>query len=195
MSLTSKTRRPGRSLGFTLIEMLIVISILMVLLAIAVPNYSHHVILAKEARLHQDLTTLNKVIQEYSLDKKHAPQSLDDLVQAGYLKFIPNDITGSNTWVTEPEDSEQAMDPNNTGIGSVHSGSSDTALGGETCRSVLSLAQRAGRPPDSRRDGGATANAHDDHQKPRARIHPHRSHGGDHRYFDPAGNGYSHLYA
>jgi general secretion pathway protein G len=116
--------------GFTLIEMLIVISILMVLLAIAVPNYSHHVVLAKEARLHQDLTTLNKVIQEFSLDKKHAPQTLDDLVQAGYLKFIPNDITGSNTWVTEPEDPEQAWDPNNTGIGSVHSGSSDTALDG-----------------------------------------------------------------
>jgi general secretion pathway protein G len=116
--------------GFTLIEMLIVISILMVLLAIAVPNYSHHVILAKEARLHQDLSTLNKVIQEFSLDKKHAPQTLDDLVTAGYLKFIPNDITGSNTWVTEPEDPEQAWDPNNTGIGSVHSGSSDTALDG-----------------------------------------------------------------
>jgi general secretion pathway protein G len=130
MSLRSKTRRPGQGLGFTLIEMLVVISILMVLLAIAVPNYSHHVVLAKEARLHQDLTTLNKVIQEYSLDKKHAPQSLDDLVQSGYLKFIPNDITGSNTWVTEPEDSEQAMDPNNTGIGSVHSGSSETALDG-----------------------------------------------------------------
>ena len=126
----TRTRRPGRSLGFTLIEMLIVISILMVLLAIAVPNYSHHVVLAKEARLHQDLTTLNKVIQEYSLDKKHAPQSLDDLIREGYLKFIPNDITGSNTWVTEPEDSEQAMDPNNTGIGSVHSGSSETALDG-----------------------------------------------------------------
>ncbi len=116
--------------GFTLIEMLIVISILMVLLAIAVPNYSHHVVLAKEARLHQDLSTLNKVIQEFSLDKKHAPQTLDDLVQAGYLKFIPNDITGSNTWVTEPEDPEQAWDPNNTGIGSVHSGSSDTGLDG-----------------------------------------------------------------
>src|ERR1700690_3847787 len=113
----TRTRRPGRSLGFTLIEMLIVISILMVLLAIAVPNYSHHVVLAKEARLHQDLTTLNKVIQEYSLDKKHAPQSLDDLIREGYLKFIPNDITGSNTWVTEPEDWGRAMDPNNTEIG------------------------------------------------------------------------------
>ena len=117
--------------GFTLIEMLVVISIIMVLLAIAVPNYTHNVILAKEAKLHQNVTTLNKVIQEYSLDKKHAPQSLDDLVQAGYLKFIPDDITGSNaTWATEPEDPENAWDPNNTGIGSVHSGSSETALDG-----------------------------------------------------------------
>jgi len=130
MSLRSKTWRHGKDLGFTLIEMLIVISILMVLLAIAVPNYSHHVVLAKETRLRNDLTMLNDVIQHYSLDKKHAPQSLDDLVKEGYLKFIPNDITGSNTWVTEPEDSEQAFDPNNIGIGSVHSGSSETALDG-----------------------------------------------------------------
>ncbi len=121
--------------GFTLIEMLVVITIIMILLAIAVPNYTHNVILAKEAKLHQNLTTLNKVIQEYSLDKKHAPQSLDDLVQAGYLKFIPDDITGSNTtWVTDPEvqdENNTPWDPNNTGIASVHSGSSETALNGE----------------------------------------------------------------
>ncbi|MGA2424790.1 MAG: prepilin-type N-terminal cleavage/methylation domain-containing protein [Terriglobales bacterium] len=122
-----------RNRGFTLIEMLVVISIIMVLLAIAVPNYTHNVALAKEAKLHQNLTTLNKVIQEYSLDKKHAPQSLDDLVSAGYIKFIPDDITGSNTtWQTDPEDPENAWDPNNTGIGSVHSGSSETALDGTT---------------------------------------------------------------
>ncbi len=119
-----------RSRGFTLIEMLVVISIILVLLAIAVPNYTRNALLSKEAVLHQNLTTLNKVIQEYSLDKKHAPQSLDDLVQAGYLKFIPNDITGGNTWVTEPEDPENAWDPNNTGIGSVHSGSNETASDG-----------------------------------------------------------------
>jgi general secretion pathway protein G len=121
--------------GFTLIEMLVVISIIMVLLAIAVPNYTHNVLLAKEAKLHQNLTTLNKVIQEYSLDKHHAPQSLDDLVQAGYLKFIPDDITGSSaTWQTDPEEQDEnhtPWDPNNPGIASVHSGSSETALNGE----------------------------------------------------------------
>jgi general secretion pathway protein G len=121
--------------GFTLIEMLVVITIIMILLAIAVPNYTHNVILAREAKHHSDLTTLNKVIQEYSLDKKHAPQSLDDLVQAGYLKFIPNDITGSNTtWQTDPEvqdENNTPWDPNNPGITSVHSGSTETSLNGE----------------------------------------------------------------
>ncbi len=134
MRFGSRARRlKVRNRGFTLIEMLVVISIIMILLAIAVPNYTRNVTLAKEAKLHQNLTTLNKVIQEYSLDKKHAPQSLDDLVQAGYIKFIPDDITGNNsTWQTDAEDPENAWDPNNTGIASVHSGSNDTAIDGTT---------------------------------------------------------------
>jgi general secretion pathway protein G len=128
-----KVRNPHRDgiRGFTLIEMLVVISIVMILLAIAIPNYSRQVQLSREAKLHQNLTTLNKVIQEFSLDKKHAPQSLEDLVAAGYLKYIPDDITGSpTTWVTEPEDPENTWDPNNPGIGSVHSGSEESSLEG-----------------------------------------------------------------
>ncbi len=77
MRFKSKARRRKvRSRGFTLIEMLVVMFVIMIILAIAVPNYSHSVLLAKEAKLHQNLATLNKVIQEYSLDKKQAPQSL-----------------------------------------------------------------------------------------------------------------------
>ena len=111
--------------------MLVVITIIMILLAIAIPNYSRNVQLSREAKLHQNLATLNKVIQEYSLDKKKAPGTLDDLVTAGYLKFIPDDITGSpTTWVTEPEDPENTWDPNNPGIGSVHSGSEESSLEG-----------------------------------------------------------------
>src|SRR5208282_5051971 len=102
----------ARDRGFTLMEMAVVITLILILVAIAVPMYTTSIIRAKEAKLHQNLATLNKVIQEYSLDKKHAPQSLDDLVQAGYLKFIPDDITGSNTWATDPEDPEGAWDPN-----------------------------------------------------------------------------------
>ena len=121
-----------RDRGFTLIEMLVVMFVIMVLLSIAVPNYTHSVLLAKEAKLHQNLTTLNKAITEYSLDKKQAPQSLEDLVP-GYIKFLPEDITGkADTWHTELEDSpDDAYDPNQMGIKSVRSGSDEVSTSGE----------------------------------------------------------------
>jgi len=111
--------------------MVVVISLILVLLSIALPMYNRSILRAKEAKLHQNLTTLNQVIEAYSLDKKKAPQSLDDVVQAGYLKFIPEDITGRrDTWVTEPEDPQNAWDPNQTGIASVHSGSNQMSSEG-----------------------------------------------------------------
>jgi len=119
-----------RERGFTLIEMVVVISMILILLAIALPMYNQSIVRAREAKLHQNLTTLNKVIQEYSLDKKKAPQSLEDLVPA-YLKYIPEDITGkSDTWVTEAEDPENAWDANQAGIASVHSGSNEPSSDG-----------------------------------------------------------------
>jgi general secretion pathway protein G len=131
MRFRSQASNPkARNRGFTLMEMAVVITLILILVAIAVPMYSNSIVRAKEAKLHQNLTTLNKVIQEYSLDKKHAPQSLEDLVP-GYIKFVPEDITGrTDSWVTEPEDSENAWDPNNIGIGSVHSGSNETSSEG-----------------------------------------------------------------
>jgi len=117
--------------GFTLIEMVVVISMILILLSIALPMYNRAILQAREAKLHQNLATLNKVIQEYSLDKKKAPQALDDLVQAGYLKFIPEDITGrSDSWKTDTEDPQNAYDPNEPGITGVHSGSDETASDG-----------------------------------------------------------------
>jgi len=115
--------------GFTLIEMVVVISLVLVLLAIALPKYNESIQRSREATLHQNLTTLNKAVTEFSLDKKRAPQSLDELVPH-YIAFMPNDITGSNTWQTENEDSEDAYDPNQIGIKSVHSGSNETSLEG-----------------------------------------------------------------
>jgi general secretion pathway protein G len=128
---SSKVRNPQTgNRGFTLIEMAVVISIMFILVSIAVPMYNQAILRAKEAKLHQNLTTLNKVIQEYSLDKKHAPNSLDDLVP-GYIKFVPEDITGrTDSWVTETEDSEDVWDPNQTGIKSVHSGSDEMSSDG-----------------------------------------------------------------
>ena len=121
MKSRSRSRR-----GFTLIEMVVVISLVLVLLSIALPMYNQSILRAKEARLHQNLKVLNDVIQQFSLDKKKAPQSLQDLVDAGYLKFIPEDITGAaDTWVTEPEDPQKAWNPDEIGIASVHSGSNE----------------------------------------------------------------------
>ncbi len=117
--------------GFTLIEMAVVISLILVLLSIALPMYNQSILRAKEAKLHSNLTTLNKVIEAYSLDKKKAPQTLDDLITAGYLKSIPEDVTGrTDTWVTEPEDPQKAWDQNQPGIGSVHSGSNEMSSEG-----------------------------------------------------------------
>jgi general secretion pathway protein G len=120
----------ARNCGFTLIEMVVVISLILVLISIAMPMYNQSVTRAKEAKLHQNLTTLNKCIQEYSLDKKRAPQALEDMVP-GYIKFIPEDITGrTDSWTTDPEDAEDAWDPNQTGIKGVHSGSGEMASDG-----------------------------------------------------------------
>jgi len=127
---SSRLRNPkARDRGFTLMEMAVVITLILILVAVAVPMYSNAILRAKEAKLHQNLTTLNKVIQEYSLDKKHAPQSLDELVP-GYIKFIPDDITGSNDWVVDPEDSEDQFDPNQSGIKGVHSASNEISSEG-----------------------------------------------------------------
>src|SRR5215471_6695039 len=128
-SLTARSSKLGA--GFTMIEMVIVISIVLVLLALALPMYNQSIIRSREATFRHNLHTLNKLIDQYSLDKKKAPQSLDDLVQAGYLKRIPNDITGKpDTWKTDPEDPQNCMNPNECGIGGVHSGSDATAIDG-----------------------------------------------------------------
>jgi len=125
-----KRRSPFAQRGFTLIEMAIVIAIMAILVAIAAVNYSRSVQHAREARLHYNLMVLNKVIQQYSQDKRKAPQTPDDLVSAGYLREIPDDITGKKDWVWDPEDPEKAWDPNQPGIGSVHSGSNEPSSEG-----------------------------------------------------------------
>jgi general secretion pathway protein G len=118
--------------GFTLLELMIVISIMMILMAVAVPLYQHHVIQAREAVLHQNLDTLRRVLEQYRLDKGQSPQALDDLVTAGYLSKVPIDpMTNKADWATESEDPTEAVDPQQTGIGKVHSASSGTALNGE----------------------------------------------------------------
>ena len=118
-------RTRARDRGFTLIELMIVMSILLILITIAIPIYNQSILRARESVLRQDLFTMRQVIDQYTLDKQKAPQSLEDLVSAGYIKLIPNDpFTGRNdTWQTVQEDT--TLDPSVTepGITDVHSGS------------------------------------------------------------------------
>jgi len=110
-----------RSLGFTLIEMVIVIAIISILLSMAVASYSRSIQSARDASMKQNLFTLRHVIQEYTLDKQRAPQSLEDLTP-GYLKEIPKDpCTKQADWRVDTEDTLLAVDQNQPGITDVHS--------------------------------------------------------------------------
>lgn len=118
--------------GFTLIELMVVMAIISVLLAIALPIYQKSITRAKESVLRNNLFTLRTMIDEYTIDKQKAPETLDDLVSEGYLRQVPQDpMTGSNqTWKTTMEDTPIGGSTSTPGIFDVHSGSDKTALDG-----------------------------------------------------------------
>jgi general secretion pathway protein G len=115
----------GRNSGFTMLEMMIVMIIMGILLSIALPIYSQAIVRAREAVLRNDLFELRKLISQYTLDKQKAPQSLEDLVQGGYLKEIPKDpMTHEANWEPKQEDVLLSVDQQDPGIDDVHSASS-----------------------------------------------------------------------
>ena len=118
--------------GFTLLELMVVISIIIILISVAVPSYQQHVQKAREAVLREDLFQMRQAIDQYSLDKLRAPQALDDLVSAGYLREIPLDpfTSSRDTWVVVQEDVVLSVDQNQPGISDVHSGSTLSASDG-----------------------------------------------------------------
>ena len=130
---TMRGRKRGEG-GFTLVELMIVMAIIMILATIAIPIYVRTLQRAKEATLREDLHTMRTAIDSYTIDKEKAPDSLDDLVQAGYLKSIPVDpITSSNeTWITGMSDTMTDINETQGGLDDVHSGSQALASDGTT---------------------------------------------------------------
>ena len=126
----SRDRQEG---GFTLVELMIVMLIIGVLAAIAIPSYVTSIRNAHEAVLREDLHVMREAIDSYTMDKEKAPQALDDLVQSGYLHEIPKDpvTESSDTWVTDSDDSVESVDQTAGGITNVHSGSGETGSDGQ----------------------------------------------------------------
>ena len=110
---------------------MIVITMIMILMSVAVPIYNQSIVQARESVLRSNLATLRSVISQYTLDKQKAPQSLDDLVTAGYLRQIPIDpMTKQPNWEPKEEDVLMAVDQQDPGIDDVHSSSSGIASDG-----------------------------------------------------------------
>jgi general secretion pathway protein G len=126
-SIACRLRRNGRGFrteGFSLLELMIVLTIIMILATIAAGRYDRSVQRAREATLKQDLYVMRQAIQQYTLDKQAAPGSLDDLVQAKYLGAIPVDpITRAKDWHTDSEDLLLSPEQTSSGITDVHSAS------------------------------------------------------------------------
>jgi len=124
--------RNGNRRGYTLVEIIIVLTIISILVSIAVPLYQKSLIRTRESVLRSNLFTLRTVIDEYTYDKQKAPQTLQDLVSNGYLRQVPEDpITGRNdTWKITMEDAITMVNQTESGIYNVHSGSDKISLEG-----------------------------------------------------------------
>jgi general secretion pathway protein G len=129
LTRTGKTRG-GR--GFTIIELMVVMTVISILISVAVPFYQKSIIRSKESVLRNNLFTMRTVIDEYTYDKQKAPQSLQDLVSAGYLRVVPRDpMTDSDsTWKVIMEDPGNSVNQTEAGIFDVRSASDRTSLEG-----------------------------------------------------------------
>src|ERR1700741_2447623 len=121
--LAARSQSRARERGFTLIELMIVMAIILILIGIAAGNYQRSVLRSREAVLKQDLQEMRKAIDNFTMDKQAAPQSLDDLAPQ-YLHVIPVDpITNEKDWVPVVDSVVLTPDQASSGITDVHSGS------------------------------------------------------------------------
>jgi general secretion pathway protein G len=127
------SNRRKQDAGFTLIELMIVMAIIGVLAVVAIPSFVGAIKQAREAVLKEDLHVLRAAIDSYTMDKQKAPQSLDDLVQEGYLKEVPVDpmTRAKDSWVTDTSDAMHSLDQTEPGIDDIHSGSQELGSDGQ----------------------------------------------------------------
>lgn len=120
------SRRQVRLLaaGFTMLELMVVVAIIVILLSLAAGNYRQSIVRSKEASLKQSLVVMRTAIDQYTLDKQQGPQSLEELVSAGYLRSVPTDpITNRKDWRVVFGDLSLSPEQTIPGITDVHSSS------------------------------------------------------------------------
>jgi general secretion pathway protein G len=125
--------RRKQDAGFTLMELMIVMAIIGVLMLVAIPRFTGAIRQAREAVLKEDLHVMRAAIDSYTMDKQKAPQSLDDLLQDGYLREIPVDpfTNTKDSWVTNSNGALYSLDQTDPGIDDIHSGSQELGSNGQ----------------------------------------------------------------